>query len=112
PGAPPPAHRPSASTEGAHPGRDAVPDQRRRLPPSARCPLRRRPPRPRRQHRPRGGPRLHLGAHPADPRPLPDRGGVLMALAKDLSHLPKPATPKAVAWKPDPEPRFVHLLAE
>lgn len=35
-----------------------------------------------------------------------------MGLAKDLSDLPRPAATKADGWAPDPEPRFVHLLAE
>lgn len=35
-----------------------------------------------------------------------------MALAADLSHLPKPAKLKADAWAPDAEPRFVNLLVE
>lgn len=35
-----------------------------------------------------------------------------MALMNDLSHLPRPAKTNADGWAPDPEPRFVHLLAE
>lgn len=35
-----------------------------------------------------------------------------MALARDLSTLPKPAKVKADAWSPDAAPRFVHLLVE
>lgn len=35
-----------------------------------------------------------------------------MALARDLSSLPRPAQTNADGWAPDPEPRFVQLLAE
>lgn len=35
-----------------------------------------------------------------------------MGLKADLSHLPRPAKINADGWAPDPEPRFVHLLAE
>lgn len=35
-----------------------------------------------------------------------------MSLAKDLSSLPRPAATKADGWAPDPEPRFVQVLAE
>lgn len=35
-----------------------------------------------------------------------------MAIARNLNDLPKPAKLKADGWAPDPEPRFVHLLAE
>lgn len=39
-------------------------------------------------------------------------GGGVMALAKNLSHLPSPAKTRDDGCPPDPQPRFAHLLAE